>query len=181
MGKKFCFFSAFAGIFFLFFAAACGGGGADCLGAAPAAIFDAGMQGVRNHQFEVKGRESVERLQLPELAMSMEIAQSGCAELVQDFRLELDGTIKEVQGAAQTLRLVADIFGNLSQLGGDSGKERLRGFMDLAQLFGAEFMRFDAFDQPVDLTTDDGRVVQVRLSRLDEERRTLIVVGLRIR
>ncbi len=180
MRSFFYLFLALGGLF-IFGLGSCGSAAGECLANEPAAIFSPSIAGVKNHHFELKGRESVERLQLPEMALNLEISQSGCSELVQDFRIELDGTIKEVQGAAQTLRLVADIFGNLSELGGDANRERLRGFMDLAQLFGAEFMRFDAFDVPVDLTTADGRIVQAQLSRIDEERRTLIVLGLRIR
>jgi hypothetical protein len=177
--------SYFFNFFKIFFGAAifasllmsCGEGEKACLLPAPSAIFTADMRGVTAHKFESKGLEANEELVLADLAMRLEILQSGCEQPVQEFRLYLDGTVNDVQTAAATARLVADIFGNIAQI--DS--EKLKGFMDLAQLLNENAMLFNEFGQATPITTADNRIIEVVLNKTNEPKRTFLNMELRIK
>lgn len=176
------YFFKFLKIFFalaLFSAAftACGEGKKACLLPAPTAIFAPDMLGVSGHKFEGKDLTSNEELTLADLALRLEILQSGCEQPVQEFRIYLDGTVNDVKTAAATARLVADIFANIAQI--DS--EKLKGFMDLAQLLNENAMLFNEFGQPTSLNTADNRIIEVILNKTNEPKSTFLNVELRIR
>lgn len=171
-------------IFLIFFFTAsfglisCGGGAKDgCLLSAPAAIFDSEMKGVSGHSFEAKGYESSEHLELPALAMRLEVLQSGCEQVHQEFRLELDGTVNDVRTASATAQLIADIFGNIR----DIAPERLGGFMDLAQTLNANYMSFGNFGEAVSITTEDNRVLEATVTKVNEPKRTFLTLILLIK
>jgi hypothetical protein len=148
-----------------------------CLLSKPAPIFEADMKGVSGHKFESAGYESSEILELPELAMRLEVLQSGCEEVVQEFRFELDGTVNDVRTASATAQLIADIFGNIR----DISPERLHGFMDLAQTLNANYMNFGSFGESVTITTEDNRVLEATVTKVNEPKRTFLTLILRIK
>lgn len=77
------------GSFFLLLTA-CGGGNEDrpCIGGEPTAIFE-GIDAFEAHSFEQKGQESVEKIEVPAMNMGIELYQSGCDRIEQEFRILL--------------------------------------------------------------------------------------------
>jgi hypothetical protein len=76
-------------VFFLLLMA-CGGSNADrpCIGGEPTAIFE-GIAAFEGHSFEQKGQESVEKIEVPDMNMGIELYQSGCDRIEQEFRILL--------------------------------------------------------------------------------------------
>lgn len=69
---------------------ACEGGNADrpCMGGEPTAIFE-GIDAFEEHSFEQRGQESVEKIEVPDMNMDIELYQSGCDRIEQEFRILL--------------------------------------------------------------------------------------------
>jgi hypothetical protein len=59
-----------------------------CLYKPPVAIFS-GIDSFENHSFELKGQNAVERISIPKMNMDIELFQSGCDDLEQEFRFIL--------------------------------------------------------------------------------------------
>lgn len=59
-----------------------------CVGGEPTAIFE-GIKAFENHDFEQNGQESVEKITVPEMNMAIELYQSGCDRIEQEFRILL--------------------------------------------------------------------------------------------
>ena len=114
----------------------------------PTAIFDKNMSFIKNHNYEIKQNKSAERLELPEFNLSLEIFQSGCDTVQQEFKLILNGSLQEIQTATQLAELIADIFAAISEL----DKEKLAQFMNMAQSVGNNSAQF-AFGQALILST----------------------------
>ncbi|MGH1339313.1 MAG: hypothetical protein ACRBFS_24555 [Aureispira sp.] len=73
----------------LFLLTACGeSADRPCMGGEPTAIFE-GIKAFENHEFNQTGQESVEKITVPEMNMSIELYQSGCDEIEQEFRILL--------------------------------------------------------------------------------------------
>lgn len=68
----------------------CGGEDGDrpCMGGEPTAIFE-GIAAFEQHEFQQTGQESVEKIAVPELGMNIELYQSGCDRIEQEFRILL--------------------------------------------------------------------------------------------
>lgn len=100
---------------FLFGIAACGGE-KTCPYGSPKPIFAPSMNGIENHSFEKEGQKAVERVEVPEYDFSVEVQQSGCEQLVQTFRFDLEGEIDRDIPAAACAEIAANLFHGLSQL-----------------------------------------------------------------
>ena len=59
-----------------------------CKYQAPVAIFE-GIDSFQNHSFEVNGQEALEKVSLPRYKMDIELYQSGCDFLKQEYRFLL--------------------------------------------------------------------------------------------
>lgn len=70
---------------------ACGGGATEdsCAAGEPTPIFE-GIAAFEDHEFEQNGQESVEKIKIPDLNMSIELYQSGCDRIEQEFRILLN-------------------------------------------------------------------------------------------
>lgn len=147
-----------------------------CVLATPTAIFDTSIPNIQQHKFEIQGNSSSEFLILPELALNMTILQSGCEEVMQEFRIELDGTINEVRTAAQTARLISEIFANIA----DIKLEKLGGFLSLAQLLGEHYMSFNQFSEPISLTTQDNKNLKIEVTKMNAPTKTLLTLIMRV-
>lgn len=155
--------------------AACGGSGApECAFPRPVAIFDTTqIKGIAQHTFEVKDYTSSEHVAIPDMALSLDVLQNGCERVVQEYRIQLDGTINSVKTAPQCASLVADIFVGISDL--DS--VRLKGFAELGYAIGSNMLEFE-YDQTVQIPIQADASVGVQLSKIAEPTKTLISVVL---
>lgn len=86
----------------------------ECKYKPPAAIFE-NIEGFTNHSFEVKGQDAVEKISVPAMNLSIELYQSGCNALQQEYRMLLNGTypLNTLPEACATD--IAEVFYNLSQ------------------------------------------------------------------
>lgn len=81
----------------------------------PQAIFHDKVVGGSNHKFEVKNGNSTESIDFVDMDFSLELFQSGCEEITQEFRFHLKGDLPKDIPAAQCALILAGIFQNLSQ------------------------------------------------------------------
>jgi hypothetical protein len=86
----------------------------ECKYKPPTAIFE-NINGFTNHSFEVRGQEAVEKISVPEMNLSIELYQSGCNALQQEYRMLLNGTYPLNTSADVCAMDIAEIFYNLSQ------------------------------------------------------------------
>lgn len=76
-------------VFFALLTGCSGGAGEqNCKGGVPEPVFNERLPGIEEHRFESKGRNSSEFIQLAD-GTQVELLQSGCTELVQEFRFTL--------------------------------------------------------------------------------------------
>jgi hypothetical protein len=80
----------------------------------PTAIFK-NIEGFTKHSFEVREQEAVEKISVPGMNLSIELYQSGCDVLQQEYRILLDGTYPLNTTADVCAMDIAGIFYNLSQ------------------------------------------------------------------
>jgi hypothetical protein len=116
----------------------------------PTAVFNKNMPFIKNYQYENQAQKASEKLEIPDLNLSLEILQSGCDTVQQEFRLVLNGTLNELKTAAETAELLADIFATISEL----DKTKLTQFMDIAKIIGANAALFQ-FDQQLNFSHSD--------------------------
>ena len=154
---------------------ACGGSSApECAFPRPVAIFDTTqIKGITQHSFEAKDYTSSEHVAIPDMAMSLDILQNGCERVVQEYRLQLDGTINSVKTAPQCASLVGDIFVAISELEPVS----LRGFAELGYAIGSNMLEFE-YDKTVQIPIQADASVGVQLNKMTEPTQTLISVVL---
>lgn len=86
----------------------------ECKYKPPTAIFE-NIEGFTAHSFEVKGQEAVEKVTVPEMNLSIELYQSGCNTLQQEYRMLLNGTYPLNTPADVCAMDIAGIFYNLAQ------------------------------------------------------------------
>lgn len=104
-----------AGLFLLFQVVACGGGVTEkCLHKEPVPIFE-GITGFENHEFEATGTNAVERVDIPEMGLSIELYQSGCNALSQEFRILIHDSYELDTPPAICAAHIANIFRILSE------------------------------------------------------------------
>lgn len=104
------------GLFFLLIIG-CGEGNKgkdECKYKPPTAIFD-NIQAFTGHSFEVKGQDAVEKITVPAMNLSIELYQSGCNALQQEYRMLLNGTYPLNTPPEVCATDIAEIFFNLSQ------------------------------------------------------------------
>ena len=85
-----------------------------CKYKAPTAIF-AGIDSFQNHRFEVNGQEALEKISLPRYRMDLELYQSGCDFLKQEYRFILYETYPANTPASICAHQIAGIFLLLSR------------------------------------------------------------------
>jgi len=96
---------------------ACGNGmnkNEECKYKPPTAIFE-NIEGFTKHSFEVKGQNAVEKITVLAMNLSIELYQSGCNTLQQEYRMLLNGTYPLNTPADVCAMDIAEIFYNLSQ------------------------------------------------------------------
>lgn len=86
-----------------------------CKYASPVAIFQ-GIDSIENHSFEVTGNNAVERIEVPSMGMEVELYQSGCNKLEQEFRFHIHEALPLNIPAQECSMLAAIIFEELSKL-----------------------------------------------------------------
>jgi hypothetical protein len=97
----------------------CGGTGnnsQECQYKPPTAVFG-NIEGFTNHSFEVRGQEAVEKISVPGMKLSIELYQSGCNTLQQEYRILLNGTYPLNTAPDVCAMDIAEIFYNLSEQG----------------------------------------------------------------
>lgn len=87
-----------------------------CPYGSPKPIFSPSMNGVENHSFEREEQKAIEQVTIPEYDFSLEIQQSGCEQLVQTFRFDLEGEVDRSIPAPACANIAATLFHGLSQL-----------------------------------------------------------------
>lgn len=80
----------------------------------PTAIFD-NIRGFTEHSFNVKGQDAIEKITVPAMNLSIELYQSGCDALQQEYRMLLNGTYPLNTSPDACAMDIAEIFFNLSQ------------------------------------------------------------------
>lgn len=93
----------------------CGESNTDCRYGDPQAIFSDKTVGGTNHSFEVKNGRSTESIDFVDIDFSLELFQSGCEEITQEFRFHLRGDLPKDTPASQCALIIAGIFQALSQ------------------------------------------------------------------
>lgn len=86
----------------------------ECQYKPPTAIFE-NIEGFTNHSFELRGQDAVEKISVPEMNLSIELYQSGCDVLQQEYRMLLNGTYPLNTPPDLCAMDIAEIFYNLSQ------------------------------------------------------------------
>ncbi len=111
--------------FILILLGACGKGSLNpekkCPMGKPIAIFSDTMAVVSDHKFEANGQEGIETVNFKN-GILLELIQSGCDKLTQDFRITQQGNFEMkkdsfwINGAAQSLKLFSTYSPNLMGL-----------------------------------------------------------------
>ena len=81
----------------------------------PTAMFE-DIAAFSEHKFNVTGQNSTESVRADSLYMDIELYQSGCTDLQQEFRFLLHGTIPQNILPQNCAMEIANIFYSLSQL-----------------------------------------------------------------
>ena len=154
---------------------------ATCVLPAPQAIFNATMPFIQEHKFEINGNSSSESVKIPDYALNLTVLQDGCEEVVQEFRLDLDGTVNEVTNAAQTAKLIAEIFINLPEIAGKDA-DKLAAFVSLGQLLGEYYMKFDNFSEAVQIPVpvNNNNTISFEVAKMNSPKRTLLTLIMRV-
>lgn len=95
----------------------CGSLGSEkCTYDAPEPIFE-GVEGLENHEFELTGNESVERVDIPEPSfnLSIELYQSGCDIRRQEYRIITHEPYEASTPAPVCVAQIANIFRLLAE------------------------------------------------------------------
>ena len=132
----------------------------------PAPVF-ANIQGLENHNFEATGQSSKEFVSVPPLAMNIELYQSGCNSLEQEFRFLLNGTMPKGMPPSVCATELASIFYSLSQL-----DAKLMNFGGFAQAFTKTKDKF-RYNEPVALTGSD---ITAKIIKQDQPKSTILTV-----
>lgn len=85
-----------------------------CKYGTPVAIFK-DIPGLQGHDFQQTGQDAVERIEVPDLSMTIEVFQSGCNALQQEFRFLLNGTYQLNTPPAVCAIDIASIFNSLAE------------------------------------------------------------------
>lgn len=93
----------------------CGGGNKDCPYGDPQAIFNDKVVGGTNHEFKVSNGSSTESIEFTAMDFSVEVFQSGCEEITQEFRFHLIGELDPNIPAPECALIIAGIFQALGQ------------------------------------------------------------------
>lgn len=131
----------------------CSGAGSpkDCLYGQPVAIFADDLPNMLEHQFEQKAQEAKELMRFNN-GLRVELTQSGCDEIVQEFRFELADSL--LQG--QMIEPLALAVGQLAYMG-SLGPE-YQGFQEWARALAGQKEEFK-LSQPMELGPGIGATV----------------------
>jgi hypothetical protein len=135
---------------------ACGGNTDDgkCTYGAPTAIFE-GVEGLEQHFFEVNGQTSVEKVAIPSMNMNIELYQSGCDQIEQEYRILLQEPY-ELNTPAEVCALhIANILHMISE----KAPQQLGALQQWANAIRADSKRM-AYNEPI-LLTNSGIRVQI--------------------
>lgn len=132
----------------------------------PVAVFE-DIAALTNHQFEANGQSSKESVTVPPLAMEIELYQSGCNTLEQEFRFILDGTMPKGMPPSVCAKELASIFYSLSQL-----DAKLMNFEGFAQAFTQAADKF-RYNEPVSLAGSD---ITAKIIKQDQPKSTILTV-----
>lgn len=104
------------GLFMVLFQACGGAGPKACSHQPPEPIFK-GIEGLENHEFERTGNDALERVDIPDPAfnLSIELYQSGCDALRQEFRIIVHEPYEVDTPAPLCAAHVANIFRMLAE------------------------------------------------------------------
>ena len=86
----------------------------ECKYKPPTTVFE-NIEGFTNHSFEVRGQDAVEKISVPGMNLSIELYQSGCNSLQQEYRMLLNGTYPLNTSPDVCAMDIAEIFYNLAQ------------------------------------------------------------------
>lgn len=146
----------------------CGGNQTDknCQYNTPVAVF-ADIPTMTNHQFAANGQSSKESVTVTPLAMDIELYQSGCNTLEQEFRFILDGTMPKGMPPTVCAKELASIFYSLSQL-----DAKLMNFEGFAQAFTQAADKF-RYNEPTSLA---GSNITAKIIKQDQPKSTILTV-----
>lgn len=127
---------------------ACGGEATEdsCVGGEPTAIFE-GIAAFEHHEFEKNGQESVEKIVVPDLNMGIELYQSGCDRIEQEFRILLNEPYELNTPAPYCALHIANILVLLSE----KAPEQLGALQQWAEAIRADAQKM-AYNEQVQLT-----------------------------
>lgn len=153
----------------LFSVVACGDAATDC--GTPQPFFSENIEGITGHSFEVKELYAVEKASIPQYDFSIEVHQSGCEEVTQEFRFYLEGEVAQSITPAECTEIAARLFTGLSQLSPD-----LMDFTAWSDALMRAQPRVQQFNQSVPL--DDARYA-VEINKMHEASRFVLFVTLK--
>ncbi len=138
----------------------------ECKNGSPIAVF-AKIDSFANHRFEVKGQNSSEFALVNCLAMDIELYQSGCQTLEQEYRFILHGTMPQDMPPEVCAMEIANIFYSLSQLDAQ--------LMQFGQW--AEAIKIDARNFKYnEFVTLKGSAIKVKILKQHQATKTILTV-----
>jgi len=144
----------------------CGGESDQCKYSTPVAIFQ-GIDKIENHTFEATGNNAVEHIFVPSMGMDVELYQSGCNELEQEFRFHIHEALPLNIPPQECAMLTAVIFDKLSGLSPN--------LIPLAQWAGAIKENAEAFKYNEKIRLK-GTPMQVQLDKVHQSNSTMLTV-----
>ncbi len=153
----------------LLFVLACGGAAEDrpCTYGEPTAIFE-GVEGLENHQFEGNGQESVEKVTVSDMNMSIELYQSGCDRIEQEYRILLNEPY-ELNTPAKVCALhISNILGLIAE----KSPQQLGALQQWAEAIRADVERME-YNERVQLTNSD---VYVQIDKTHQSNSAILSV-----
>lgn len=132
----------------------------------PVPIFD-NIQGFEQHTFEVTGQNGKEFVSVPTLALDIELYQSGCTNLEQEYRFLLHGTLPTNTTPKECAITIAQIFYNMSQL-----DPKLSQYAEWAKAVGQSAENFQ-YNETILL---DGSNIQAKILKQQQTKSTILTV-----
>lgn len=136
-----------------------GAGGGDCPQGKPRPLFAKDMKGVANYSFEVQGNNSTEHAAFPELALELDLLESGCERKTQEIRLTLlpyEGQLEEIPHASACAQVLGESLVNIAEI----APEKLLSLRQWGMVIGSNHHRiqyntpFPLPDQPFTVQLD---------------------------
>lgn len=164
-------FLVICNLLFFLLLSACIGDKTDhsCIGGEPTAIFE-GIEAFEKHNFERKEQESIEKITVPDMNMSIELYQSGCDQVEQEFRIWLNEPYELNTTATVCALHISNIFLLLSE----KAPQKLAALQQWAEAIRADAQRM-VYNERVQLSNSS---VYVQIDKMHQVNTAMLTIVL---